>query len=211
MKYKLSNTASLNLLKKEFGVEAKYPLVYKTKLKIDGNKEQLVSVITNENPKQIMPAIWGILPQCYEGSWQKFQKMKNTLHITTDAVFNNVLSKEALLKRRCLIIVTGFYVHYLNGTKVDDFLVEKEASQPFCLAGVYNVLKDGFITCAVINTEINISLKAINNLYNVMPLQIPRLLMDTWLNKEASLSEIRRILATPYTAKLKVSKTTAVK
>ncbi|TCI93648.1 SOS response-associated peptidase family protein [Tenacibaculum sp. M341] len=210
MKYKLSNKASLALLKQELGVEVKYPLIYKPKLKIDGNKEQVISVITEEDSKVIVPAIWGILPHLYEGSWRKFQKMKNTLHVTTDTIFNNVLSKEALQQRRCLIVVTGFYIYCLNGTKINDLLVEKETVKPFYLAGIYNVLKDGFITCAVINTEANVTLTTSNNLYDTMPLEIPRLLANTWLHKKTPLSEIRRILSTPYTTELKLNKATKV-
>ena len=75
MKYKLSNIASRTLLRQELHTDVKYPLLYKPKLKIDGNKEQTVSIITMDEPTVVTPGIWGILPQNYEGSWKNFQKL----------------------------------------------------------------------------------------------------------------------------------------
>lgn len=198
MKYKLSNIASITLLRQELGIDVKYPAVYKPKLKIDGNKEQSLSIVTMDNPNELEFGIWGVLPHFYEGSWQKFQKIKNTLHVKSEAIFTNVLYREALLKRRCLIVVTGFYTHHLKGNMIRNFLVEKEPLRPFYLAGIYNVLEDGFLSCTVINTDANKELSSINNLYDVMPLQIPKLLKNVWLNKETSLKEIKHILSKPY-------------
>jgi putative SOS response-associated peptidase YedK len=206
VKYKLSNIASRTSLIQELDTDVKYPLLYKPKLKIDGNKEQTISIITMEEPSIITPAIWGILPQNYDDGWKTFQKLKTTLHVTRPELFNTILYKEALLKRRCLIVVTGFYTHNLKNAKVENYLIEKDPVRPFFLAGIYNILEDGFLTCSVINTETNSLLSSVNNLYEYMPLVIPNLLRNHWLNKNTSLEEIEQILSKPYTSKLKINK-----
>ena len=205
LKYKLSNTASKTLITEELGLSLKYPALYKPRLKIDGNKEQTISIITMDDPKVIIPGIWGILPQDYKGSWKTFQNLKTTLHVSKEELFTNTLYRDALMKRRCLIIVTGFYMYYLNGAKVKNYLVEKDPIHPFYLAGIYNILEDGFITCSVINTETNDKLTSMNNLYEFMPLELPKLLKNHWLSKETSLEEIKQILSKPYSSRLAVN------
>ncbi len=204
MNYSLSNRANISLLREKFGLSFKYPSLYKPKLKIDGNKEQSLSVITIEESNLISEGIWGILPQNFDGDWRKFQRLRNTLHVNKKEICKNVLFKEALEKRRCLIIVTGFYTHYLNDNNIINYLVEKEDVTPFYIAGIYNVLKDGFITCTVVNTKTKGMLNSENSLYEFMPLQIPEIFKNIWLNRDAKLDEINHIISKPYTAKFKI-------
>lgn len=206
MKYSLSNTASKTLIKEELGVDFKYPNIYKPRLKIDGYKEQTVSIITMDFPNIITQGIWGVLPQNFEGDWKKFQRLKTTLHVNKTEISENVLYKDALAKRRCLIIVTGFYTHQLTGKKITSYLVEKKPLRPFYLAGIYNVLEDGFVTCSVVNTDANSSVASINNLYEVMPLQIPEILKNIWLDKNTEIKDINYIVSKPYITKFKVQK-----
>lgn len=206
MKYSLSNTASKTFLKQSLGVNFKYPNIYKPKLRIDGVSEQSISIITMNEPTLVTQAIWGILPQDFEGDWKKFQKLKTTLHVNKSELYKNILYKEALKKRRCLIIVTGFYAYQLNGEKITHYLIEKEPLKPFYLAGIYNVLKDGFITCSVINTKTNKTVNFTNNLYEVMPLQIPKLFKNIWLSKETSINEINYIISKPFATDFKIQK-----
>ena len=206
MKYSLSNTASKTLIKEELGVDFKYPNIYKPRLKIDGYKEQTVSIITMDFPNIITQSIWGILPQNFEGDWKKFQRLKTTLHVNKTEISENVLYKDALAKRRCLIILTGFYTHQLTGKKITSYLVEKTPLRPFYLAGIYNILEDGFVTCSVLNTHANSCVATINNLYEVMPLQIPKILKNIWLDKNTAIKDINYIVSKPYITKFKVQK-----
>lgn len=202
MEYKLSNSASLTLLHEELGVPCKYPNIYKPSLKIDGLKEQTVPVVTMEEPNYITQGLWGILPQNFEGDWKKFQRIKKTLHVRAKDIPKNILFKEAIEKRRCLIVVTGFYTHHLVGKKIQNYLAELNPLKPFYIAGIYNVLEDGFITCSIINVSMNESLGSFNNLYKVMPLQIPKLLKKIWLDKTTSSTKINHIISKPYTMNL---------
>ncbi|KAB8151649.1 hypothetical protein EZY14_017230 [Kordia sp. TARA_039_SRF] len=204
MNYQLSNTASKSHLELTFGLPIKYPNIYRPKIRIDGRKEQSIPIITMEEPNYISEGIWGILPQDFEGDWKRFQKLKITLHTNAKEIQQSILYKEALKKRRCLILVTGFYMHHIVQNDIETFLVEKETPKPFAIAGVYNVLEDGFLTCTVINTESNDLLTSEKNLYNQMPLEIPALFKNMWLNPKTNIEDIKKIIDKPYLTKFKI-------
>ncbi|WP_160129537.1 SOS response-associated peptidase family protein [Kordia antarctica] len=206
MKYKLSNIASRTSLELTFRLPLMYPNTYKPNLIIDGLKEQSIPIITMHDPKHITKGIWGILPQDFEGDWKKFQKLKTTLHTNRNDIANNILYNEALEKRRCLILVTGFYMYQLDENEIKTFLVEKENAAPFSIAGIYNILEDGFITCSVINTEINDLLSSEKNLYDSMPLEIPQLFKNTWLSEQTAFNDIKHIISKPYLTKFKIQR-----
>ncbi|AXG68148.1 SOS response associated peptidase (SRAP) [Kordia sp. SMS9] len=206
MNYYLSNTASRTHIELTFGLPLKFPNIYKPRLVIKGHKEQSIPMITMEEPHVISEGIWGILPQNFEGDWKKFQQIKTTLHTNKEEIQKSVLYKEALSKRRCLILVTGFYIHHIIDNSIETFLVEKEPPKPLALAGVYNILEDGFLTCTVINTDINDTLSSETNLYNFMPLEIPSLFKNMWLNSKTDLEDIEKIIEKPYITKFKIQK-----
>ncbi|MFD0964744.1 SOS response-associated peptidase family protein [Pseudofulvibacter geojedonensis] len=206
MNYKLSNIASREKIRDFTKVDFVYPYLYKPKRKINGLKEQSICVITQENPNQIKQAIWGMLPNNYKGDWRKFQRVKFTLHVNKKEIKKNILYKEAFLQRRCLIIVTGFYVHKLIRGRLENYLVENKNLEPYYLAGIYNVTNDGFITCSVINTEAVEELNTINNLYEFMPLQIPKIFKNVWLDNHTTEQAIDSLINEPYYIKLKVQK-----
>ena len=68
------------------------------------------------------------------------------------------------------------------------------------------VLKDGFITCSVINTNANSYLTSINNLYEVMPLQIPKMFKNIWLDKGTTIKDVNYIVSKPYITKFKIQR-----
>ena len=204
MNYKLSNIATKERIKDFTKLSFKYPYLYKPKRKINGLKEQTISIITTENPSVISQGIWGLLPQNYGENWSKFQNIKNTLHTNKLEIKKNILFKEALFNRRCLFIVTGFYTHKIIDNTIKNYLVEKKNQEPFYLAGIYNVTSDGFITCSVINTKSTEELSSFNNIYEVMPLQIPAIFKSMWLNSETNIEEIDYLIDNPYITKLNI-------
>ncbi len=204
MNYKLSNIATKERIKDFTKLSFEYPYLYKPKRKINGLKEQTVSLITIENPSVITQGIWGLLPQNYTENWSKFQNIKNTLHTDKLEIKKNILFKEALLSRRCLLIVTGFYTHKVIDSTIKNYLVEKKNQEPFYLAGIYNVTSDGFITCSVINTKSSEELNSFNNIYEVMPLQIPKIFKRMWLDSKTDIEEIDYLIDNPYDTKLNI-------
>ncbi|CAM1347755.1 SOS response-associated peptidase family protein [Tenacibaculum crassostreae] len=206
MNYKLSNIASKERIKEFTRLNFRYPHLHKPRRKINGFKEQTISIITMDAPNEITQGIWGILPQNYTENWSKFQNIKRTLHTNKEEILQNVLFKDALLYRRCLLIVTGFYAHKIIDGEIENYLVEKVTQEPFYLAGIYNITNDGFTTCSVINTKATKELNDFNNLYEVMPLQIPRMFKNAWLDSSTNMKDIEFIISKPYDSKFNIQR-----
>lgn len=148
MCYHVSNIASQNELEKSFDASLLYPSLYRPKLHINGFTEANVSIITPSFRNKISIGIWGLLPPNYQSDWIDFQNAKNSLNIKKQQAkswLHNSLKYEP-----CLILLTGFYTFSLDEGLIKSYLVELETKRPFAVAGIYSVLKDGFISCAMV-------------------------------------------------------------
>ncbi|MBQ0733380.1 SOS response-associated peptidase [Aquimarina celericrescens] len=200
---KISNIAERELIERELGISYKFPRLYTPNSVIDGTEEATLSVITMHNPNHISYAIWGLLPTNYEGEWSDFQKVLDTLNICKDNLNTNGIFKEPYLERRCVIIVTGFYIYHLYKGSLYPYYVYLDAKKPFYIAGIYNILNDGFITCSMIMTEASGIVGDIQNLNAKMPVFISESFNDTWLGKQTTIDEIDYILDNPENLNLK--------
>ncbi len=190
----VSNTAEREYLEKNIGIPFKYPKLYTPNSVIDGNYESTISVITTDNPNHISFAIWGVLPPDYNDDWEDFQKVLSTLTVTKKQLSSDELFVPTLQQRRCLVIVTGFFIYHLHNGSLHPYYVYQETKKPFCLGGIYNTLSDGFITSSIIVTESHGIISKIQNLSNDMPLVIPEGFYNTWLDRNATKSEINNVL-----------------
>ncbi|GAA4106948.1 SOS response-associated peptidase [Aquimarina addita] len=191
---KVSNIADRQSIEKELGVPFKYPKLYNSSLVVNGIQESTLSVVTLDNPTTISYAIWGLLPLNYKDEWVDFQNAYETLTIPKENLITNNIFKEPFLNRRCLIVLTGFFTSYFYNGTVYPYYVYLPSEKPFCVAGIYNTLEDGFITCSMILKESMGMIKDIQNLDSKMPLTIPQRFRDTWLDSSADIGEINNLL-----------------
>ncbi len=194
---KISNIAEREMIERELGISYKFPRLYTPSSVIDGTEESTLSVITTDQPDHISYAIWGLLPANYEGEWSDFQKVLDTLNIYKGNLNSNGLFKESYRQRRCVIIVTGFYIYHLYNGSLYPYYVYSDSKKPFYIAGIYNVLNDGFITCSMIMTKASGIVGKIQNLNAKMPLFISESFNNTWLDRKAAATEIDYILDNP--------------
>ena len=183
---KISNTADRRMIETEFGIKFKYPKLYKKSFIINGANEATISLITMEEPDIINFGIWGILPENYKEEWLDFQNVVDTLSVAKDRINNEELFEQPFKLRRCLIIVTGFFIHHLHEGVLYPYYVHQTAKQPFALAGIYNVMDDGFITCSIVVTDVAGDLATIENIDSKIPVVLSKKHCDTWLNTSAT-------------------------
>ena len=195
MYYKLSNIASKDSIEKKFHVTFEFPNLYKTQSVIEGLKESTLSIITLSEPDKVSYAIWGLLPESFEDNWSVFQDVFNTLNVKFETLqngsglFNNIIKK-----RRCAIIATGFYSALLSNGTVEQCHVHLPTYEPFAIAGVFNELNDGFLTCTVVVTATSgQSLKEISNIANLKPLVLNDKELKQWLNSSTSMDQITKL------------------
>lgn len=200
---KISNIAEKELIEKELGVTYKYPKLYTTSSVIDGTEESTLSVVTSENPNQVSYAIWGILPTNYTDEWSEFQKAFSTLSVHRDDLNSNKIFQEPYRHRRCIIIITGFFIYHLHEGSLYPYYVYLNTKKPLYVAGVYNTLDDGFITCSMVMTKATGVVDSIQNLNNTMPLFVSGDCYNTWLDSNANKTDIDNILYKPCELELK--------
>jgi putative SOS response-associated peptidase YedK len=195
MYQKLSNRASVSQIEKEFDLRFLYPEIYTPIPIIDGSRESILPIITNSEDAFIQFGIWGILPEHYDGSRKSFQKIEKTLHISDTTLFQNEsIFFPSLEKNRCLIIVSGFFTYTITDGLTQPYYVHLPNHQPFSLAGIYNTLNDGFITCSFLLTPVKSAFHNIPNVQKMMPLVIPSSVRDIWLSKETPLCSIQALM-----------------
>ena len=194
MFYKISNIATKESIEEKFNVNFEFPNLYKPESLINGLKESTISVITIANPEKVLYAIWGLLPENFEDNWSVFQDVVNTLNVKIETLqHSNGLYSDLLHKRRCVIIATGFFTTWLTDGSIERCHVHLPNYEPFAIAGVYNELSDGFITCSIVVTTISESFKDVPNISNLKPLVLNENELKQWFNTSTSLEEIKKL------------------
>ena len=194
MFYKISNIASRASIENKFQVSFEFPKIYKPQGLIDGLKEATIPVITLTDPTKVTYAIWGLLPENFEDNWSVFQDVVNTLNVKFDTLQSGSgLYHNILKNRRCVIIVTGFFTTMLNNGTVERCHVHLPNFEPFAIAGVFNKLSDGFITCSLVTIQVSDSFKDIPNISNFKPLVLNDKELKQWFSTATSVDEIRKL------------------
>lgn len=144
----------------------------------NGFSHPLKMIITDEHPKKIELARWGLLPE-YVKDEKKFKT--NTLNARIEDLNETLYNKYQ--KNRCLIIVEEFYEwkHINNITyKHRIFTRDKE---PFAFAGIYSNW-NGTDTFSILMTEANTLMADIHNSAKRMPVVLQREEEQLWLQGE---------------------------
>ncbi|MDW5290411.1 SOS response-associated peptidase family protein [Formosa sp. PL04] len=153
MFYKLSNIANRASVENSLCAKFKFPHIYKPKKIIDGTTESVLPILTSENKNQIQFAIWGMLPEYFKGDWKPYQNVQNTLNIKTGTLKKHLEFYRNSQVKRCLIPITG-YIDFDNiKGEITPYLISHTKATPFCVAGIYNQLEDGFLTFSIIVNE----------------------------------------------------------
>lgn len=190
MYYKLSNIASVDEMISVFDVTFKYPDIYLKSPLINGLNEEILPIITDKNINEINFGIWGILPEGYKEDWSVFQKTKNTLNLS---LMDLDTSNKFSLKRRCVIITTGFFLSHIKNGEIYPFYTCPKSKEPFALAGVYNTTYDGFIKVSILLSNMSSRASKYHNFGNLMPNVISKTNFSTWLS-----SDYRNIISSNF-------------
>ena len=199
MYYKISNTAKKKEIESWTNAVFKYPHLYEPQLLINGLNEVSIPLLTMEKPNELALAIWGMLPEKYKDDWTIFQSSTNTLNLHEELMDSELWYANALQQRRSVIPVTGFFTSLLKDGVAYPYHISLKSGKPFYLAGVYNILEDGFITCSLLVGKANSFIKKFQNIVDCMPLVVATERKNEWLNKGTSIANIREILNSPIT------------
>jgi putative SOS response-associated peptidase YedK len=136
---------------------------------------QPIAVI--REPRRLELLRWGlILPGAHPHGAQG-------INVRVESVARAPAYRESFRKRRCLVIVTGFFEWQRRDKAKQPFFVRREDGKPFALAGIWDrsTAHDGEVTdsCAVITGDARGAMSA---LHHWMPLIVPATGFARWLD-----------------------------
>jgi len=136
---------------------------------------------------------WGLVPFWAEDP-NIGQKMINA---RAESVATKPAFRSAFARRRCLVPVSGFYEWQKVGGGKQPFVIERDDSQPFMLAGLWErwaKSDEPMETFTIITTEPN---ELIRPVHNRMPVILHERDFEAWLDPQASDVESLQSLLRP--------------
>jgi len=112
--------------------------------------------------RELVPVRWGLIP-----FWAKDVKIGSSMiNARAESVFEKPAFRNALQKRRCLVVADGFYEWRAEGKKRQPFLFRLRSERLFAFAGLYERWKgpEGLVeSCSVITTTANALLAPVHD------------------------------------------------
>jgi putative SOS response-associated peptidase YedK len=177
----------------DLGEEPKYKLTYFTNAAVHPE----CPVITNEEPEKIQMFEWGLIPFWARDREKAEQVRKGTINARNDTLFEKASFKHVIMKRRCLVLVDGFYEWRKEGKKKVPHHIRMKSGEGFAIAGIWDIWEKGESpkkTFSVITTEANPLLARIHNVKKRMPAILLKEHEKRWLVKDLKRGDIEEML-----------------
>jgi putative SOS response-associated peptidase YedK len=178
-------------LEKTFGFPV--PAAYRPSYNIAPTQEVL-ALSESRGERAMRLYRWGLIPY-----WAKEPSIGNRMiNARAETVPAKPGFREAFARRRCLVIVDGYYEWMRGPGAKRPHRVHRPDDGPFTLAGLWDRWGDGervIESCAIITTAANEHLAA---LHDRMPLVIRPEDRELWLSRETAEAELPFLLK-PYT------------
>ena len=138
---------------------------------------------------------WGLVPW-----WAKDASIgSRMINARAETVAEKPAFRDALRRRRCLVIADGFYEWQRTGDSRRPMRVVIRSGEPFAFAGLWSVWKDPdgnrVPSCAIITTTANDLLRPV---HDRMPVVLPREMEALWLDSNVDDPNMLASVLTPY-------------
>lgn len=173
---------------------------------------------TGNNNWVIEMAHWEFIPAWNKSMSDVIENRKKftTLNATAEKLFESKMFKEAALKRRCLVLSSGFYEwrHQEKQTYPYHITIASESNEPlFFMAGIYNTWTDKETgecqdTFAIVTTVANDLMEQIHNTKKRMPVILTKELAEEWIS-DITEDRIKEIASFQYNSEEMVAHTVA--
>jgi putative SOS response-associated peptidase YedK len=161
-----------------------------------------IPVITNAAPEEIQLYSWGLIP-FWVKDLQGAAKIRNrTLNARDNTLFEKPSFRAAARKRRCLVLVDGFFDHHWHKGKSYPFFIRMANGDPFAFGGIYEHWKhedEVRTTVSIVTTDPNKMMEYIHNKPAKsetarMPFIVPQELEDAWLDTDLPTEDIQQLI-----------------
>ncbi len=152
--------------------------------------QKILSII-NHDGNRLGELTWGLIP-----FWVKEQNsFKGLINAKEETLSEKPSFKEPFRKRRCLIIVDGFYEWEKKGTKKQPFYFFMPDKKPFAFAGLWDTCKSGnsekVNSCTIITKKAK---GAVSKIHHRMPVILNAEKADIWLDKNTNETILKNIM-----------------
>lgn len=156
---------------------------------------QSVLTVTNRDERQGEFMRWGLIP-----SWAKDASIgSRMINARGETVAKKPSFRNALQRRRCLVLADGFYEWQRVGKGKRPMRIVLKSREPFAFAGLWETWRnpegETVRSCSIITTEANDLLRPI---HERMPVILPRELEEFWLDGDVSDSAALSDALAPY-------------
>ena len=156
---------------------------------------QAVLTVTNRDARHAEYMRWGLIP-----SWAKDASIGNRMiNARGETVAQKPSFRNALQRRRCLVLADGFYEWQKVGKGKQPMRIVLKSREPFAFAGLWETWRnpegETIRSCTIITTEANDLLRPI---HERMPVILPRELEEFWLDGNVTESAALSDVLSPY-------------
>jgi len=166
---------------------------------LNGFAHPKIGVIANDEPNELQEMEWGLVPFWVKSADQAADIANKTLNAKAETIFELPSFRAAILKRRCIIPITGFSEWRNYKSKTYPYFIHPDELGIFQVAGIWEEWTDketGEIkrTCSIITTEANLLMAQIHNAKKRMPLTLDVDNAKKWIQSDLKKEEIQELM-----------------
>ena len=191
-------TSNMDELQARFDFEAR-DLVFRPRYNVAPTQGVVAVLSDRDNPGRNRAEMmrWGLIP-----FWAKDAKIgARMINARAETVAQKPAFRNALGKRRCLILADGFYEWRKEEKGKTPMYITSRDKAPFAMAGLFETWKspeDEIIrSCTIITTSPN---SLMEQIHDRMPVILPREAEATWLDQQVEDQQALTSLLVPYPA-----------
>jgi putative SOS response-associated peptidase YedK len=206
MCYYSSISVGFKIIETRFGVKFVQTESYQPVYSASASTFPLMPAITGENPGEAVLLQWGLIPFWVKDAATALDIRGRGLNARSETIFIKPMFRQAILTKRCLVVVDGFYEwRHLNNQRYP-YYIRLADHAPFALAGLWDRWQDRNTgsevrTFSIITTQANDLVAQIHNTRERMPVILDREDEKKWLDNTLGKAEIASLLK-PYTSDL---------
>ena len=156
--------------------------------------QQVLTVVGGETRRGGLMR-WGLIPH-----WAKNASIgSRMINARAETVAEKPAFREAVRRRRCLVLADGFYEWQKTGGTKRPMRIVMRSGEPFAFAGIWSAWRapDGtrIASCAIITTAANDLLTPI---YHRMPVILPKEMEELWLDGDLENPDALASILAPY-------------
>jgi putative SOS response-associated peptidase YedK len=158
-------------------------------------EDLLVVRLGTTGQPEVLPMRWGLIPY-----WAKDPKIAwQCINARAETVATKPAFREAFQRRRCLIVVDGWYEwETLPGRRKQPYAIRMPDGSPFAFAGLWERWRplegEPVETCTIVTTAAN---AATAHLHHRMPVVLPLSEFPAWLDSKTPAADLQAMLQ-PY-------------